>query len=391
MVFDRALRVISNILKRGKMANGESKVCILTSVHTTTDVRIFHKQAKSLAKAGYDVVLIGQHNKNETVDNVRIIALPKPKTRLHRMFGTILLIWLGLKEKAKIYHFHDPELILAGFILKLLRKKVIYDMHELVYVDLLDKHWIRSKLLKKLIPRAYLIIERLCIRIFDHLICAEDPQVAYLERVYGNIRNYTVIHNFPILSLINSVQTPETRDKGKPILIYAGGLVGVRGAREMVKAMEYIGDRADLWLFGKWASEELRNECEIMPGWKYVKYMNLVPVDKLYEHMKKADVGVAMLYPLKAVDRNLLTKTFEYMGCSLPVVMSDFPYWRDFYRECAVFAKHTNPSEIADKILYLLDNPEEARELGRRGRKMVEYEFNWEKESQKLLNIYDKL
>jgi len=52
------------------------KVCILTSVHTPFDTRIFHKQGKSLLKAGYDVTLIAQHDKDELVGGIRMIALP---------------------------------------------------------------------------------------------------------------------------------------------------------------------------------------------------------------------------------------------------------------------------------------------------------------------------
>ena len=60
------------------------KICILTSVHPAFDTRIFHKEAETLAKADYDVILIGQHNKNEIVDGVKIIALPTPKNRFER-------------------------------------------------------------------------------------------------------------------------------------------------------------------------------------------------------------------------------------------------------------------------------------------------------------------
>jgi hypothetical protein len=44
------------------------KVCILTSVHRPFDTGIFHKEAKSLARAGYDITLIVRHDKDEVVD-----------------------------------------------------------------------------------------------------------------------------------------------------------------------------------------------------------------------------------------------------------------------------------------------------------------------------------
>ena len=93
------------------------KVCILTSVHTPFDTRIFHKQAKSLLKAGYDVTLIAQHDKDELVGGIRMVALPKPKNRLWRMLGTWRVFKLALKQKAEIYHFHDPELLPWGWLL----------------------------------------------------------------------------------------------------------------------------------------------------------------------------------------------------------------------------------------------------------------------------------
>jgi len=55
-----------------------TKVCVLSTVHPATDGRIFHKQAKTLVKAGYKVTLITQHDKEGIVNGVTVIALPKP-------------------------------------------------------------------------------------------------------------------------------------------------------------------------------------------------------------------------------------------------------------------------------------------------------------------------
>lgn len=52
--------------------NTRTKICILTSVHSVFDTRIFYKQAKTLVKAGCNVVLVAQHNKNEIIDGIKI-------------------------------------------------------------------------------------------------------------------------------------------------------------------------------------------------------------------------------------------------------------------------------------------------------------------------------
>ncbi len=96
------------------------KVCILTSVHSLFDIRIFHKQAKTLAKAGYDVTLIVQHTRDEVIEGIKVIALPKPKNRFHRMIGLVFRVFrLALTQKADVYHFHDPELLPVGVLLRL--------------------------------------------------------------------------------------------------------------------------------------------------------------------------------------------------------------------------------------------------------------------------------
>ena len=101
------------------------KICILTTVHPPFDIRIFHKEAKSLVKFGYDVTLIAQNNRNEVVDRIKIIALPKPKNRSMRILGlTWRVFYLALRQHADIYHFHDTELMPIGILLKLKGKKL---------------------------------------------------------------------------------------------------------------------------------------------------------------------------------------------------------------------------------------------------------------------------
>jgi glycosyltransferase involved in cell wall biosynthesis len=40
---------------------------------------------------------------------------------------------------------------------------------------------------------------------------------------------------------------------------------------------------------------------------------------------------------------------------------------------------------------HLIEHPQEAREMGQRGRRAVLEKYNWEKESERLLSIYDQV
>ena len=57
------------------------KICILTSGHFASDVRVFHKEARTLVEEGYEVSLIAQNKKNESPQGLKIITLPRSKGR----------------------------------------------------------------------------------------------------------------------------------------------------------------------------------------------------------------------------------------------------------------------------------------------------------------------
>ena len=102
----------------------KNKVCILSSVHSPFDTRVFHKEAKSLIKMGYDVTLIAPHDHDTCVDQIHIKAIQKHPIRFKRMTLTVWSVYReALRVNAEIYHFHDPELIPIGLLLKLKGKQ----------------------------------------------------------------------------------------------------------------------------------------------------------------------------------------------------------------------------------------------------------------------------
>jgi len=362
------------------------KICILTSVHSPSDHRIFHKEARSLARAGYDVSIIAQHNKSEIVDEVKIIELPQMKKRLQRLLRLPLrALRLALKQKADFYHFHDPELIPIGLALKLLGKKVIYDVHEDVSKQILDKNWIGNKNIRKIVSVFFNIFEKFSVKFFVRVVTA----TSYIAKRFPK-RKTIILRNLPVLKLIENVNTINYK-KDKPVMIYAGVLTRIRGIKKIVQAMEFIKEKGELWLLGKWESEGFRKECASLKGWKYIKYLGLRKPNDVYAFLKNADVGICLLYPLERYMVSLPTKAFEYISCSLPIVMSNFPSWKKNFETCALFANPYDAENIASKILYLLNNPDKARELGNKGRQLAEEKYNWEVEQKKLLDIYEDI
>ena len=362
------------------------KVCILTTVHQPFDTRIFYKEAKSLVKSGYKVTLIVPHSKNEKVDGVNIICLPRANNRFKRIFVcTGQMFFLALGQRSDIYHFHDPELIFIGVLLKILGKKVIYDVHEDVPKQILNKSWLGNTQIRKLMSSIMNIGEKMSARLFNNILAA-TPEIA--KRFPKN--KVVLLRNFPVLELIDKT-IPANYKKNKPIIVYAGGLKRVRGIKEIIQAMKYVDNKAELWLLGQWYDETLKKECENIAEWKQVKAFGFVSLKKVFQYMKIANIGISILFPIESHLKSLPVKHYEYMTCSLPIIISNFFYWKDIFGRCALFADPHDPKDIAKKILFLLENKEKSEELGKKGRALVEKRCNWEEESKKLLEMYRAL
>lgn len=363
------------------------KIVHLTTVHRPFDVRIFHKECRSLAQAGYEVVLIAPHERPEAVNGIRIHAIPKPANRRERVQKTMWQAYrAAIAENGDLYHFHDPELIPVGVLLKARGKKVIYDIHEDVPAQILGKSYIRFRWLRRLLSQMANLVEKTAALSFDGLVIANPLRVKRFPA-----RKSIVIANLPVLDWIDKTPPVETAPSPPPALIYEGGLMRIRGICELLEVMPRLQHQAHLWLVGPWESEEFRKTCESMPWWKHVHYLGYVHPEQVYAHLKRADVGLVTIYPQENYLHNLPVKAFEYMACSLPMVMSDFPYWREVFEDAALFVDPEDPDAIADAVRFLLDHPAEARQMGDAGRKLVEEKYSWETESRKLLAFYDKI
>lgn len=367
--------------------NTNKKVCHLTTAHPPFDVRIFHKECKTLVKVGFEVILIAQHDKNERVDGVRVIALSKAKNRIHRMFVlTLKTFWLALRQKADAYHFHDPELLPVGILLKLfIGKKAIYDVHEDLPRQILNKHWIHSWL-RPIVAKGAAFTECLGAKFFDGIIAV----TATIAKRFPSFKTITV-QNFPILNEL-ALQTPTPYKMRPPVLVYVGGITAIRGAKEMVQAVNLLPENlgAKLWLAGSFSPDGLEKNINRLDGSDRVKFFGWKSRQEVAAMLGEAKVGLVLFHPAPNHIMAQPNKLFEYMSAGIPIVASDFPLWREILEGtgCGLLADPLDPKTIADAIRWLLEHPEEAEAMGLRGQAAVCERYNWDLEAEKLCSFY---
>ncbi len=362
------------------------KICILTSVHPALDIRIFQKQARTLAKAGYEVVLVAPHPRAETLEGVRIVPVERFASRKKRMLETTKQVWqAALREKADIYHFHDPELIPIGLALRFSRHKVIYDIHEDLPADILDKPWIAAPL-RKLVASIARGAESLTAYYVDALF----PVTESIARRFPKYKT-TKVQNFPMCSELQLENAIPYLERPRQI-IYLGGINEVRGIREMVLALELAKD-VQLCLVGQFENPATRENLLKHAGWLCVLEQGQKNRSEVAQLLGQVRAGLVLFHPIANHISAQPNKLFEYMSAGIPVIASDFPLWKEIVEGvgCGLCVDPMNPRAIADAITYLMDHPLEAKAMGERGRAAVEKTYNWESESKHLLNAYLKL
>ncbi|GAB4149473.1 MAG: glycosyltransferase family 4 protein [Bacteroidia bacterium] len=362
------------------------KICHLTSVHKWNDVRIFEKECVSAAAAGFDVTLVAVNADEGVHRKVKVVSVPAQQGgRLKRMLGTVNAVYeKALEVNADVYHFHDPELLRISD--KLLRKgkKVIYDSHEDLPRQILDKTWIKP-FLRKIISAAVEYYENKKASRLTAVVAA-TPHIQ--QRFLKVNRKVVNVNNFPVLELI-----PHNRDwsSRKNEICYIGGIFYSRGAVELIDALEKTNTRLNL--AGNYSPESLRNVLISKKGWEKVNEYGFVGREDVGKILSVSKVGIVTLHPTKAYVDSLPIKLFEYMAAGIPVVASDFPLWRSIVEKhnCGLLVDPLNPDAIAQAINAILSDDEKARQMGENGRVAALAEYSWSAEAEKLCQLYSNL
>jgi len=370
-------------------AGDRVRVAHLTSVHSRNDVRIFLKECRSLAAAGFEVFLIVADGEGPALlDGVHIIDVgAKSGGRASRALLTAARVFAAARQlRADICHFHDPELLPWGLLLRFSGARVVYDAHEHVAHDILTKHYLPlpAAILR---PLSFIVgrCELLGARGMDAIVAA-TPEI--LERFSTLPALSAGIYNFPLTEELLHTDTLDSR----PLqACYIGGISVNRGVRELVAAAARCSTR--IALAGPLWDGLTAEQASALPGWERVSYLGVLSRHQVAELMGRSRVGIVTFLPVVNHVNALPNKLFEYMSAGIAVVASDFPLWRQIVTETGsgLCVDPCDPDAIAEAVDRLAGDVEFGAACGRNGARAVAGEFNWSAQASRLVRLYQNL
>jgi len=365
------------------------RVCIFTSGHRVLDARVFYRQAMSLAHNGYHVQIWGDHPKDEIIENIDIHAVPKFSNGLVGKISSSFRFFFHLYNvKADIFHFHDPDLIFCGLLLRAIGKKVVMDVHEDFKLTIIKKRKKYPKHIGYCFAVFFDMVEKITAMLLSGVIVVSE-EIA--RKFY--FANVAVVRNFPIIDE-NSIS--HDRSDQSFIVIYSGVIGESRGCWSILEGFSLFCRRfpnSKLRIMGRFESKDLELEFKNRAAEiGSVEILGHLPWVEVKQQQLKADVGLVISFFQKdSNEKAYPVKLFEYLAAGLPVIISRKRYWEHLLEEgkFGVMVDGKDFQEICDALYWLATDKNARVEMGLSGKKFAEHNFSWENEFNEMKVLYD--
>jgi glycosyltransferase involved in cell wall biosynthesis len=384
---------------------------IVENLPSPFDRRVW-QEATTLQQNGYGVSIIcptgkGYEKKYEEIDGIHIYrhnlpleaegALGYLLEYSTALFWEFVLAWkVLLRHGFDAIHACNPpdNIFLVGGFFKILGKKFLFDHHD-INPELYEAKFGRRDFFYKVM----LAWERWTFRLADVSIATNESykQIA-IERGGMDPDRVFVVRSGPKLDRLKILPPVEALKMGRKYLV---GYVGVMGKQEgidyLLQALKTIVQdkgRTDVQLGlvgGGTSLDEMKSLASSLGIAEYVTFTGRVPDEEMLAMLNTADVCVNPDIANEMNDKSTMNKIMEYMALSKPVVQFDLTEGRFSAQEASLYARRNDVQDLADKILFLLDHPEERARMGSYGKQRIDNVLEWRHEEPKLLAAYQAL
>ena len=390
--------------------DGRRILIIVENLPLPFDRRVWH-ECLTLTAAGAEVAVIcptgkGYEARYEVIDGVHIYrhSLPldaKGATGYLLEYGAALFHETRLALKIARKHGFDtiqgcnpPDLIfLVAWPFKLFGKRYIFDHHD-INPELYEAKFNRRGFFWRLM----VLFEKLNFRTADVVISTNKSyrEIA-MTRGGKKTEDVFVVRSGPNLERLTITDPVPAWKNGRAHMV---GYVGVMGDQEGIDLLlesariivkDYKQDVQFVLVGGGPALNDLKAMTRELGLEEHVTFTGRAPDKELFEVLSTADVCVNPDRVNPMNDKSTMNKILEYMAFSKPIVQFNVTEGRYSAAEASLYAESNNTTDLADKILGLLNDPETCAKMGKFGRHRVETELSWDHQVDALISAYQRV
>ena len=371
-------------------------------------------EAITLKKYGYNIDVVhwcrksskclpfGLESQNFNVSFIDLAAPYGTKKLIFKLPQLYSKIFSCLKNR-QFNVIHCTQLFLLPISISIAKNKgakIVYDAYDRYAIDYAYNYLPRFQNVARIFFEK---LENMLIRHVDSILTVSTPDEFLAKRYQKYCRNVQILFNVPSIDLkIDSSKISFLRRSYKNfyIITYVGGLYrnnGIFLLPDVLSILTQYSNSILLLLIGSFEDSVDRDyflkKIEEYKLVKYVRIIDWLPYTEMFHYLKISNVGLALFQPGKhcsMIGKYSHRKLFTYMQAGIPIISSNFGEVGKIVEEesCGILVDTSSPQEIADAIIYLLNNPDKAQMMGQNGRRAIEEKYNWDKESKKLIKLY---
>lgn len=179
----------------------------------------------------------------------------------------------------------------------------------------------------------------------------------------------------------------------KKIVIFFGTFRKHKGIEHLIKSIHLL-ENPDVMLLLVGLNDsafksEIEVHCKNSLGENYRIY-GFQPFNKLPEFLAMSDVVVIPQNKNAATIGQVPAKIFDAMAMAKPIIATNVSDLPEILVDCGWIVEPEKPEQLAQTIKYVLDNPEEAMEMGWKARQKCIEKYSWDAMEKVLIDIFKK-